>query len=122
MIRRHAPAVKPQGAGTQGAGEDVRDRLLTDIEGGLGLHGGGGCSYNAPAEDEEAQPCGRSHLCDDKVTRHLEYQVPQREDACNSSLHDSACQSPNSPPKHDNSQGPALMHAPECVAAEEIGH
>ena len=57
--------------------------LLTDVEGCLGLHGGCRRSHDAPAEDEQAQPCGRSNLCDDKVTGHLENEVSQGEDACN---------------------------------------
>ena len=59
---------------------ESRTRTLTYIEGLLGLHGGHASGNDAPAEDEESQPCGRSNLCNDQIARHLEYQVAQGED------------------------------------------
>ena len=65
---------------------------LTCIEGALVIHGGSAGGDDAPAEDEEAQPCGGPHLCDDQIAGHLEDEVPKIEDACSSSACPFPCQ------------------------------
>ena len=67
--------------------ETVIKTVLTCIELGLVLHGRGCGGHNSPAEDDEAQPCGGAHSCDDEVAGHLKYEVPDRKDACAHAKH-----------------------------------
>ena len=95
--------------------------LLTDIEGRFGLHGGCGRSYDAPAEDEQAQPCGRSNLGDDEITWHLEDQVPQGKDACSSCLSRCCIDQPawlSAPPQRACAPVRSCIY-PACVSAQE---
>ena len=69
-----------------------KEESLTCVEGALVLHGGSAGGDDAPAEDEEAQPCGRPHLCDGQIAGHLKDEVPKGEDACSSSARPFTCQ------------------------------